>query len=102
MFTNARIQVRRTTGSRGPGGFTFTGQQVVLEADCDRQPGTEILERLQSLHGIHADEVIFVEGVSSVNAGDHVELVTTEGQTIEGIVQRVDELSEMLIISYDA
>jgi hypothetical protein len=98
MFTNARIRVRRTEGTRGPGGFSSESAPLILDKPCDYQSSSRLLQRLRSLHET-ADGAVFVDGAAKARPGDDVELVRTGGRVLEGTVEAVDELSEMLVIS---
>jgi PKD repeat protein len=98
LFSNARVRIKRTEGTRGPGGFSSESAPLILEAPCDFQSSTRLLERLRSLHET-ADGAVFVDGAAKARPGDDVELARADGRVLEGTVEAVDELSEMLVIS---
>lgn len=97
-FHNATIEVTRSQGSRGPGGYTETDTQVVLQGRCDAQESGRALQRRIAAYEKGDVLAYYESSVTSAEVGDDVSLSLDDGRTLNGTVAKVEPLNDALLV----
>jgi hypothetical protein len=99
-FNEHTIEVTESTGTRGPDGYTKTGEQTTLSSTGHLQEEGRVLRERAAYY--EAGDALFYseESVEDVSVGSAV-TINADGRTVEGTVEEVNPTDKSLLINYD-
>jgi hypothetical protein len=98
LYTD-RIEVTRSAGTRGPDGFTETGESVVLESNGNLQESGYALDQMAASYDKGAALFFAADSIAGVQPSDTTEVTTEDGRVIEATVEEIRPDDNSLLLS---